>query len=739
MSTKQNLVIIIGEKFRGSLEKFLEFKRYFFNIPEDNIITTKEIERSNFYKDIKEADLIQEVIDEYKKVIDDTNLNPIQLEGKARHCFKLSRAIKAKLMDLYQKNLMDRLILIGNTTHIPLFCYFWEGEGPQGNNIQEIYFSDLHYVNFSENKDSVDVPMGRISISSNFRLKEILNKTFKFEQKIHEYIKSENKENADSEWMKQVILISDPIEIQSESIYENIMENVFNSIQNKNLVIRRFEKDFSEEELLEEFNSGSSICLYFGRGEKIGWSIENGLHNGNIRKLSNEFKLPVIFSNCPNAGAIQYEKEKIFLQEILNWKNGGCIFAVGSSGLSNPYVYEKTNLSFFTSIFENKLNHMGEIIQFTSNQFLNELMAENEDTLDNVYYEEQKKFIFNLILNGDPTVRIPFNLPESEDDAPYEIIIPEEPIEKPDTEKLFQEWKQKISNSILKKLYLPLDFLRNINLDSYNIGDYIEIIIRNLYEGKKKERIEIPQSQNAELTYYTEDEIQNASREAPVAYEEKTYTYPIEGTDEESDCPDCEGSGRLDCEYCDGGITPGGNTCSVCEGVGTIECERCEGTGKIVNLDILLWKWKPVFDKRGYSSFEIDLKKQMRNVSPEGTNFILRLDKATLDDFGGNEELFNKTMDIYKELKSIADDRTEYGGLEILDIELQRSEADHAPVVELCCKYKEKDFDVYIIGELDRKYVFKSPNIPKSFTLIGIILGIIIAIIVLIIILSIIF
>jgi hypothetical protein len=463
------------------------------------------------------------------------------------------------------------------------------------------------------------------------------------------------------------------------------------------------------------------------------------LNNGNVRKLSNELKLPVIFSNCPNAGAIQYEREKIFIQEILNCENGGCIFTVGSSGLTNPYVYEKTNLNIFNAIFENKLNHIGKIIQFISNKFLNNLIAENEGGLDNVYYEEQKKFIFNQILNGDPTLRIPFNLPDSEDDLPYQIIIPEEPVEKPDVEKLFAEWKQKISDSILKKIYLPIDFLRNISLDSYNTGDYIEIIVRNLYEGKKTERIEIPQSQNAELTYYTEDEIQNANREAPVAYEEKTYSYPIEGTDEESDCPDCEGSGRLDCEYCDGGITPGGSTCNVCEGAGTIECERCEGTGKIVNLYLLLWKWKPVFDKKAYCSFEIELKKQMRNVSPEGTNFILRLDKATLDDFGGNEELFNKVLDIYKELKSIADERTEYNGLEILNIELQRSEADHAPVIELCCKYKEKDFDVYILGELDRKYLFKSPNIPKSFTLIGIIIGIIIAIIVLIIILNIIF
>jgi hypothetical protein len=102
-------------------------------------------------------------------------------------------------------------------------------------------------------------------------LKEILNKTLKFEQKIHEYVKSENKENPDFKWMKEILLISDPIEIQSESIYENILDRIHNNIKNKNLSIKRFEGDCSEEEFLGEFNVGSSICSYFGRGEKIGW------------------------------------------------------------------------------------------------------------------------------------------------------------------------------------------------------------------------------------------------------------------------------------------------------------------------------------------------------------------------------------------------------------------------------------------------------------------------------------
>ncbi|MHA1270940.1 MAG: C25 family cysteine peptidase [Candidatus Helarchaeota archaeon] len=740
MESFENLIIIMGKKYKETIEQYIQFKKYFFNISDENIITIDAIEKSPYYKNIKDDEIIPEIVEEYKKVIDDTNLNPIQVEGKAKFFFKISRAIKAKIKDLYSEKKIDWLLLIGDSGLIPLYCYLWKGTDSLGNEKTIKYFSDLQYVNLEEESNRISIPVSRISVSSNYSLKKVLRKILNYEKIVHEYIMSENKESDDFNWINKGFLISDMYtDTSGKKVFYEGLQELKNYLDDKISQISIINEDELEDNVIEKFNLGAVIWNYFGRGEKIGWTIPNGLNNSNIKKLCNEFKFPIVMSNCPMSGAIQYEKEKVFIQELLNLENAGAVFTTGFTCETESVNYSEINLNFFKEIFENKLNRIGKIFQNAFNKFL-----ENKESLkaENLYeYENQIKSIFSQVLNGDTTLRIPFNLPDSEDDEPYKVITPEpEPPEEeePIAEKLFTEWKQKISDSFFKKIYLPLDFLKNIKLESHDNGNYVVVVVRNLYEGKKIENIEIPETKNSELTYYTEEEINNAHREAPVAYEEKSYVYPISGSDETKQCPDCEGSGRLDCEYCDGGTTSSGVPCTVCEGVGTIKCERCDGSGQIVTLNIQIWKWQPVFDFRPYSSFDIDFKKQMAEISPEGTNFILKIENATPDDFGGNEELLNKVVEIYKELKETADGRTEYKGLEIIKIELQRSEADHAPVMRLICKYKEKEFDVYTLGELDRLYVFKSPNIPKSFTIIFILLSSIIAIIVILIILNII-
>ncbi|MHA1230718.1 MAG: zinc finger-like domain-containing protein [Candidatus Helarchaeota archaeon] len=380
---------------------------------------------------------------------------------------------------------------------------------------------------------------------------------------------------------------------------------------------------------------------------------------------------------------------------------------------------------------------MGKIFLNVFNTLLDEIKEYRES--DPYSYELKKKSIFEYFLLGDPTLRLPFNLPDSEDDAPFEIIkpIPEEPItEKPKAEKLFEEWKNRISDSILKKLYLPLDFLKNLKLESSEEGKGLVVSIRNLYEAKKVEKGEVPGNKRDDISFYTEDEINNAPREAPVAYEEKTYIYPIQGTDTTEQCPDCSGTGVLSCSDCENGMTKSGTKCSTCKGTGTTPCERCGGTGNIIKFDMVIWKWIPFTDYATYCTFDINIEEVFPEITPEGTNFVLRVEEATLDEFDGDEELLNRAIEMTDSIRKISNERKEYNGFQILKIELQRSEAEFAPIVKLVCKYKEKSFDVYSIGIPDRLHVFKAPNIPKTFKIIFIILVIIVGILATILILN---
>ncbi|MHA1831530.1 MAG: C25 family cysteine peptidase [Candidatus Helarchaeota archaeon] len=601
------------------------------------------------------------------------------------------------------------------------------------------FFSDLYYANCEENKDEINFPISRISVSNEYSLKKIINKTLFYEKQIHDYITKGIPESEEYNWIKKMLLTSDLMVFQSgQKLFQEVMEKVFEYVKDKINTPIILNSQNNEIELIQEINKGAIISYYIGRGERIGWSVNNGLNNSNIKKLQNDQKLQIVLSNCPNAGAIQYEHQKVFIQEILNYPDGGAVCATGFSESIDLDVCREINVDFFKLIFENKLNIIGKILQLSSNVMFDKIASLKDDESTKIEYEIKKKYILTQICNGDPTLRIPFNLPDSESDEPYKNIAPEPEKpgeEKPPREKLFNEWKEKISDSFLKKLYLPSDFLKNVNLISDEAGDFIIITVRNLYEGKKTESIEIPALENSELTYYTEEQINNASREPPVSFEEKVYKYPIAGSDSTSTCPNCGGTGQVECSYCKGLKKVKGTECTHCKGTGTTLCERCKGCGKITTLKILIWKWQPVADSRYYSSFGVDFLNIIPEVSPEGTNFILNIENTTIDDFSGNEDLYNITKSTYQDIKKLADERTQYNGLKIIKIELQRSEADHAPVVKLYCKYKENEFDVYVIGRLDRRYIFKSPDIPKTFKFIFFIIIIIVSVLILLLIL----
>lgn len=42
-------------------------------------------------------------------------------------------------------------------------------------------------------------------------------------------------------------------------------------------------------------------------------------------------------------------------------------------------------------------------------------------------------------------------------------------------------------------------------------------------------------------------------------------------------CDECDGTGEVDCDYCDDYSTE----CEECGGFGVIDCEECDGTGEI--------------------------------------------------------------------------------------------------------------------------------------------------------------
>ncbi|MHA1230719.1 MAG: C25 family cysteine peptidase [Candidatus Helarchaeota archaeon] len=353
MSSLDNYVIITSKRFLEKINNYLEFKRNFYNIPKRNIITVEEIEKSNYYKMIKDEDLIDTVIEEYKKVIDTTNLNPIQIHGKSKFMYKMAEAIKAKIIDLSSNIKISYLLIIGDSGIVPPYCYYWKGADSSGYETTITYFSDQIYGDLDFEDSHIEVAVFRIAVVSNFTFTEVLDKILGYEKYVHDYINNENKNSDKFNWIKRICLFPDTT---NGNDFLNAINKIKTYLENIEDISERLmiSQEDSQENTIEKFNRGSVFWIYFGRGDHSGWNAVNGINNTMIKNLENNKMLPIVISNGSSTCSVQYERRKIFGQQLLNKKNGGSVFTIGPSYIMDLDISTKVVMQFLKEIFENK-------------------------------------------------------------------------------------------------------------------------------------------------------------------------------------------------------------------------------------------------------------------------------------------------------------------------------------------------------------------------------------------------
>lgn len=79
------------------------------------------------------------------------------------------------------------------------------------------------------------------------------------------------------------------------------------------------------------------------------------------------------------------------------------------------------------------------------------------------------------------------------------------------------------------------------------------------------------------------DESENAN--CPFCKNEKSSSFSSKENEDElpwkSVCVECDGSGRMECDHCEGEGNINSKTCSKCNGDGGIMCSECYGTGYV--------------------------------------------------------------------------------------------------------------------------------------------------------------
>ena len=100
--------------------------------------------------------------------------------------------------------------------------------------VEITFFSDLYYANCEENKDEINFPISRISVSNEYSLKKIINKTLFYEKQIHDYITKGIPESEEYNWIKKMLLTSDLMVFQSgQKLFQEVMEKVFEYVKDK--------------------------------------------------------------------------------------------------------------------------------------------------------------------------------------------------------------------------------------------------------------------------------------------------------------------------------------------------------------------------------------------------------------------------------------------------------------------------------------------------------------------------
>ncbi len=190
-----------------------------------------------------------------------------------------------------------------------------------------------------------DIMLGRLSVKNAYELDVVVDKIIQYEKNPYK-----------GEWVKRALLISGTIEAELSKLEYTRDEILLPAGYLVSEVSQLAGGNF--EDVIHHINSGHIIVDYSGHGFRNGWEIFKDFH---IPRLSNERKLPVIFSMSCNTAAFD-AADDCFAEAMTKAPNGGCVAFFGASRLA-----QSSDVAFSLSrgMVQNHLFVLGEIAMNT--------------------------------------------------------------------------------------------------------------------------------------------------------------------------------------------------------------------------------------------------------------------------------------------------------------------------------------------------------------------------------------
>jgi hypothetical protein len=737
MGSALKLVIVTSQQLLLSLTNYVRFKEQLgYKV---QAITMDQIELSESYRNIKDSGLDPMHLQAYAEAIRESSTETLSTDiimARAKRSLKLALALTAYLKDIKAKTGFDNLLLVGDFDLIPArFCQTLEPLE---------FFSDLLFVMEDENQGPLYASIGRIPASNAQLVARVCRKLMQYELTVHQYVNAPDRAAAEWAWLQRAILVLHE-ERDEKSNFNKGAELIANYLRDR-LQVRVLDAAVTTKTIvIDAINQGAVFLDYFGYGDVDGWLAKNGIRSSDVSRLSNTNMLPFINSITSYSGSIQKES---FTEQMLE-STDGAMGIIGPSTMTSTLNYEAFNLGWYKAIFEGNMNRTGQIFQTVFNKILTDnahlldpyiptegerKQAEERGEKIEDYIELKNKTrrktydflrsqVLMQILCGDPTQRLPFNLPKNEPDEPYKVPAELEPILTeplpPDIttltpEAVFQEFQAK-HRKFWNIFIHPTDFVKVSALKSSRITDYLFLQLHTLYYAHKRETM----TDVMEHAFRKVQFVSEVTPTPPTEIKRVEQHFGIQGTQKEKVCPNCQGAGDVTCGVCGGSGTYQGTQCSECGSRGKVTCPTCDAAGRLWDYEVESFLWEPYTDFQDFTPVEkMNFKKYITKIEPWGIYTFEDVEHAA-------ETLFPSKVikDIcltgLKHLQQNADSRIgSLVGTEerwtLEKINLQKNDANFTPIIELTCAYKEKPFNIYSMGT-DKQYVLIEHNTPKNY------------------------
>ncbi|AOW20312.1 type IX secretion system sortase PorU [Urechidicola croceus] len=284
--------------------------------------------------------------------------------------------------------------IFGNNNIVPAFLAF------ESFNLATSYLTDDYFAMLDENEGLLtpnnrqDVATGRIPVSDIVQASNVVDKIINY-----------NSTNSYGDWRNLVTLISDDLDIASESVLQSTMEQIADSIKLRKpiLNVKKIYADaFSQEtsaggERYPDVNTaisngvetGTLMINYFGHGGQDGWAAERILEIPELQAWNNVNKQPLIITITCQFSQFDNPLRQAGGEYVIWSKNGG------SSTLITTTREIYINVG---RVFNDRLTEL--LLNFDNSDLT---ISEALMTIKNQFTTNQRLFIYSL---GDPAMKL---------------------------------------------------------------------------------------------------------------------------------------------------------------------------------------------------------------------------------------------------------------------------------------------------------------------------------------------